>query len=310
MAATAILAAGCASFEYLTLVRNTFPQARDCGKCHVDIYQEWSESDHAHAYTNTHFRSATDDYSFEDCLNCHAPEPTLTTGTPAVRPVGREEGVTCVACHLDRGELCGPLEPTGKVHPHPIGVRPEVYDSSGICGRCHEGTFQEWNSVPGQKGTCQQCHMDPITRKVTQATGGISHILVSMEKQVPQKRHGFRIPHGVRSHGVIPLTIEPSGRFLRIRVQNRLPHHLPTGDFGFRVLTLDAFSIDADGNATRAGRWELARESATALAPQESREWSVELGTGCRSARVVLTRRSYEDDVLVLAETQVEVAKP
>ncbi len=70
-------AASCTSFKHLTVVSNTFPRAKECGKCHVDIYQEWSESDHARAYTNPHFRSATNDYSFEHCLGCHAPEPTV-----------------------------------------------------------------------------------------------------------------------------------------------------------------------------------------------------------------------------------------
>ncbi|MEN6578040.1 MAG: multiheme c-type cytochrome [Phycisphaerales bacterium] len=310
VAAMVILLASCASFKHLTFVSNTFPRAKDCGKCHVDIYHEWSESDHAYAYTNPHFRSATNNYSFEDCLDCHAPEPMLTADTPATRAVGREEGVTCVACHLDRGELCGPLEPTGKVHPHPVGVRREVYYNTGICGRCHEGTFEEWSSIRGDKETCQQCHMEPVMRKVTQATGGISNVLVSMEKQVPQKRHGFRILQGAQSDQLIPLKIESSDGSLCVHVQNRLPHSLPTGDFGFRVLHLDVFGIDADGNATLAGRWELAGESATAIAPQESREWPLEWGGDCRSVRAVLTRRSYDGEALVLAETQVEVAKP
>ncbi len=52
-----ILFTSCASFEHLTMVtEETFPQAGQCGKCHVEIYHEWSNSDHSTAYTNPDFR--------------------------------------------------------------------------------------------------------------------------------------------------------------------------------------------------------------------------------------------------------------
>ena len=101
-------------------------------------------------------------------------------------PAGREEGVTCVSCHLEQGVLSGPLEPTGKVHPHPIGVRPEVYYEQRHLRpmpRGHDGPVECRSG--SEKRTCQQCHMEPVTRKVTQATGGISNLLVAMEKEVP-----------------------------------------------------------------------------------------------------------------------------
>jgi hypothetical protein len=321
MATAAILLASCASFQHLTQVSSTFPAARECGKCHVEIYQEWSQSDHARAYTNPHFCAATNDYSFENCLGCHAPEPALPAHTPAVRAVGREEGVTCVACHLEEGKLCGPLESTGKVQPHPIGVRPEVYHSSDLCGRCHEGTMKQWEGAPNaisrvgdpesvsaEKQTCQQCHMEAVTRKVTQATGGVSNLLVAMEKQVPQRRHRFGILEDPPSQKSITLTLRPSDKSLDVVVENKLPHDLPTGDFGFRVVTLEVFGIEADGKALLAGSWELAGESATALAPQGTHTWSVPLGSGVRTARAVLTRRSYDREALVLAEAQMEIA--
>jgi hypothetical protein len=310
MAALAVLLASCASFQHLTQGGSTFPTARECGQCHVDIYREWSESDHAHAYTNPHFRSATNDYSFESCLSCHAPEPVRTDHTPARRATGREEGVTCVTCHLDQGELCGPLEPTGKVRPHPIRVRPEVYHRSGLCGRCHEGALAQWESVHAEKQACPQCHMEAVTRKVTQATGGISNVLVALEKPVPQRRHTFRILAEAPSRRSIGLTIAPAGDALEVQVENHLPHDLPTGDFGFRIVTLEVFGIDAGGKSSRAGSWELAGESATAIPAQGTRTWSLDIGHGFQTARAVLTRRSYDQQALVLAEAQVEVAKP
>ncbi len=38
--------AGCASFDHLTRVTPQFPAATECGKCHVEIYSEWSQSNH------------------------------------------------------------------------------------------------------------------------------------------------------------------------------------------------------------------------------------------------------------------------
>jgi hypothetical protein len=308
-AALTALLAGCASFKHLTQVGDTFPSATECGKCHVEIYREWSQSDHARAYTDPHFRAATDDYRFENCLSCHAPEPTRTDRTPAVRATGREEGVTCVACHLEPGALAGPLKPTGTVHPHPIRVRPETYYGSNLCGRCHEGTMAQWDSVPGVKRTCQQCHMEPVTRKVTQATGGISNVLVAMEKQVPQRRHGFCILDRGPARRFIRLTLEPADDALDVVVENRLPHDLPTGDFGFRIVTLEVFGIDAGGRSLRLGSWELAGESSTALAPGQTRVWHLSVDQGFRMVRAVLTRRSYDGEAFVLAEAQAEAAR-
>jgi hypothetical protein len=230
--------------------------------------------------------------------------------SPAVRATGREEGVTCVACHLDQGALGGPLKPTGKVHPHPITVRPEVYRSRGICGRCHEGTLAQRESVNAEKQACQQCHMESITRKVTQATGGISNVLVAMEKQVPQRRHNFCILNDGQSQDLIALTIVSSGDSLDIFIENNLPHDLPTGDFGFRVVTLEVFGIDASGNSMLLGGWELAGEAATAILAHGTRTWSLNIGSSVRTVRAVLTRHSYDQETLMLAETQGEVAEP
>ncbi len=309
-AVLAVLMASCASFKHLTQVNDTFPPAKDCGKCHVAIYQEWAQSDHAQAYTNPHFREATDDYAFADCLSCHAPEPMLTAGRPTVRSAGREEGVTCVSCHLEQGVLSGPLEPTGKVHPHPIGVRPEVYRDSGICGRCHEGTMEQWSAVASEKKACQECHMGAVTRKVTQATGGISNLLVAMEREVPQRRHEFRIPTASESLEFIALSVKRSDAGLDVTVENNCPHDLPTGDFGFRVVTLEVFALNAAGELSLVGCWELMRELGTAIGVQERRTWAVLVPDGAKPTRVVLTRYSYDRDSLVLAEVHLEGREP
>jgi len=307
IAAAAVLVASCASLKHLTLVSNTFPRAKECGKCHVEIYHEWSQSDHAHAYTNPHFQAATDDYRFESCLSCHAPEPTLTDHTPAVRAVGREEGVTCVACHLDQGVLLGPLKPTGRVHPHPIGVRPEVYYGS-ICGACHQGTFDEWNAAAGKKETCQQCHMDLVVRKVTQPTEGISHLLVAMEKTAPLRRHDFSILGDSIRGKILAVRGERKGSVLTLQITNNLPHTLPTGDFGFRVLDLEVMVVDGHGRRIVLERREMARELSTAILARDTLTWNLEVPADAAKAVVSLRRRSYDEtDAVLLANVELSL---
>jgi len=289
----------CASFEHLTEVSSTFPQARECGKCHIDIYQEWSESDHAGAYTNPHFQAATDDYGFDECLNCHAPEPMLTMHTPAVRAGQREEGVTCVACHLDQGVLAGPLEPTGKVHPHPIGVRPEVYRDVGICGRCHQGTLQQWTAVTDTKKTCQQCHMPEVTRKMTQSSGGFSDIIVALERETLQRRHVFAIPPAEAVREMVTVEVRRVDTGAEIILHSCLPHSLPTGDYGFRILVLDLTTLDDQGTEQSVVRLELAPEMKTDIAAFGTWNRLVAVPANSVSLRVRLRRYSYPDAAIL-----------
>jgi len=307
----AALAAGivsCASYEHLTQVSNTFPPAQDCGKCHIDIYQEWSQSDHAGAYTNPHFQAATNDYAFDDCLSCHAPEPMLTVETPAVRPAKRDEGVTCVACHLDAGALAGPLETTGKIQPHPVGVRPEVYLNVGICGRCHEGTLEQWESAAGEKKTCQQCHMPAVTRKMTQSTGGFADVIVALERETPQRRHVFSIPTIDATGELFSIDVNRSETNVEISLHNQLPHHLPTGDYGFRILVLELLTTDNQGAEHLLTRVEMAPEMKTHIPALGTWRCLVAVPDESVSLRVRLQRHSYHDQpVLDLLDRTVEL---
>lgn len=283
---------GCANFEHLTEVSETFPRASTCGDCHVAIYREWSESPHAGAYANAEYRAATDDYRFSECLGCHAPAPGFSLAEPEVRPVGRSEGVTCVACHLEEGKLSGPLDPTGKVAPHPIGVVPDRYHSSRLCGRCHEGTFAEWDlAAAADKQTCQQCHMPTTVRKVTQPTGGISEIIVAMESEVEQKQHLFAVVAEPPDGPPVALAARRTPDGVELTVTNRSPHRLPTGDFGLRIVTLAAEAVSADGTASPLETVELIKELGTALPAAGSRRFNLSVPDGTTALRVRLVRK-------------------
>lgn len=301
---------GCMSFDYLTDVTDDhFPQASKCGKCHIAIYDEWSGSDHAHAFTNPHFQSATHDYTFKDCLNCHAPEPRVSASLPKIRRAHQEDGVTCVSCHFNQGVLTGPLPTTGKVQPHPVGVDPALYQSSELCGRCHEGTFQQWqNADMDDKPTCQVCHMPVVTRKVTQPAGGFSNIIVSFEEEVPQRQHVFAIQTERSIHEMVSVQATRTGSRVELSIRNNLPHLLPTGDFGFRVLDLTVTRTEAQGDPVILLQEELTRELKTALGPGETWRRVLPVPEPTSILRLQLQRRSYPDQpVLVLCDQEVDL---
>jgi hypothetical protein len=300
--------AGCTSFKHLTTVTDRIPKAKECSECHVAIYQEWAQSDHAKAYVNPEFRRATNDYAFESCLSCHAPEPSATSQAPRLRASDREEGITCVCCHLDQGRLTGPIEPTGKVKPHPVGVRPEFYRSSGICGACHQGTFEEWNAAAGKKEICQQCHMNIVVRKVTQPTEGISHMLVAIEKTAILRRHDFPILGDYIRDKILTVRGQKKDSVLTLRVTNNLPHALPTGDFGFRVLDLEVIGVDGQGRRTVLDRRELAPELSTAIDARGMLTLDLKAPADTVKAVVSLRRRSYDQaDILSLADVEISL---
>lgn len=305
-----ILFASCASFEHLTMVtEGSFPQAEQCGKCHVEIYQEWLNSDHAKAYTNDHFRQATNNYSFEDCLSCHAPQPSATDNPAITRTINRDEGITCVSCHLEEGKLSGPIEPTGKVAPHPIGVNPDFYKNSRLCGKCHQGEFAEWKNADAvDKMSCQHCHMPQVTRKVTQPTGGISNIIVAFEHEVLQKKHDFSIVSFETEIDIISIEAKKINSTVIVTIKNNLPHSLPTGDFGFRVLILKILAADSRGNLTVIDQRELVKELNSAMPALSKLSLELKTPADTVSIRVQLTRQSYESDkVIKLADMEMSL---
>ena len=90
--------------------KNAYPSARECAKCHEEIYQQWSIS--AHAYANVSpmfhkFEQKLNDLSQGTvgyfCMRCHAPVATAMC-IPRDEPLWNlpevaREGVTCIACH-------------------------------------------------------------------------------------------------------------------------------------------------------------------------------------------------------------------
>ncbi len=168
------------------------PTAANCIACHPEEGAQWHSSRHSVSLTNALFQA---DYAAESlplCLDCHAPD-------------GTDEGVSCVTCHVDSGQIRS-LTVSGTA-PHPSRVDPELNRSS-FCARCHDfnftavhpggtlawtdtpmqATFQEWVAWGGEE-SCQDCHM----KQGHDFSGAHSPALLTEAISVEAKGHELRI---------------------------------------------------------------------------------------------------------------------
>lgn len=232
------------------------PKAQECGKCHIEIYEEWKGSKHALTYTSKTYRNKSLEYEANMCLPCHVPD-SIFNEKIGPRRFYREEGVTCLACHLFEKKHHGPF--SDMKAPHAVKANPEFYYDSSLCGKCHVVTYESWLKTKERKTdieTCQECHMESIRRKMTQATGLISFIFVAQHKEHDMRRHNFSVNLQRAKKAVkinissIPPDKDSSGTsdVYKLTVQNLLPHTIPTGDHGFRKATLGLEFIDLVGN--------------------------------------------------------------
>jgi len=92
--------------------------ATTCAACHLEIYEEWRASVHAAAWTDLQYQGEIGKSDSRWlCLNCHTPllvqqdlwprglvdgdvDRPIVSNNPVFDAALREEGITCVACHL------------------------------------------------------------------------------------------------------------------------------------------------------------------------------------------------------------------
>lgn len=233
-----------------SLDKDQLPLAEDCRRCHGDVVEEWSDSPHASAWTSKHFTALTADHAAEVCLGCHAPAPLGREGEIALRSDHREEGVTCVSCHLVPDSDAAPLTMRG---PHartsPIEVHPIVVDAlftkADLCGTCHAEVLEQWRDAPApedgsEKKICQECHMPAVHRTIESYDPDrpYSRVLVALGTSVDGRRHRFDVPPDPWKHLELE-TRREAGRWL-VDIRNKMPHALPTGAFGQREARLRA----------------------------------------------------------------------
>ncbi len=125
----------------------TDEEEKACADCHEEFGMSWQNGPHGNASSDPIFVKAwTDQGKPSACLSCHVTGYDETTGT------WLEDGVSCVACHVDDGG------------DHPKTTM-SVDKTGGTCGTCHTDSrfgLQDWEeSTHFASGMdCTSCH-DP-----------------------------------------------------------------------------------------------------------------------------------------------------
>lgn len=282
--------AACAPFAHLTEVNNTLgaahgPKAAECGQCHIEQFGEWQHSAHAQAFVNPRFQAALTGEGDDSCLGCHVPDSVRTNGAPpAPRSYQREDGVSCVACHLSQGAMTGPEPESGLFAPHPVAVQPEFFRNSGLCGTCHTETFSDWQASRDTQPatpTCQECHMPQVVRTATKGSNLFSKGLVAFEESRPTRRHTFGLAHLAGMDGAVRMELagwQPAPlNLLQLSLTNTLPHALPTGSFRSRQAHLTVCLYSPDRTLLAKNLVPLTGENLEPLQAEEQRQIVIRL---------------------------------
>lgn len=272
---------GCSGFSHLTAVdaeQHIGPTSADCGKCHGKQYREWQGSAHNLAWTDPLYLEATDEYDDDSCFSCHIPGSIFDKQLRA-RSYNRDEGVSCVSCHLNNGAMYGPHDASGLVTPHPVQPDTNFFKSSALCGICHQATYSSWQeNVAGQQNTqvrqCQQCHMSLVKRTATQGTNIFSRLLVSFEKQHQVRSHTIVLSHMADFPGAVKITMQQTAPF-RLSITNQLPHDLPGGEFMASAIELFIFPVKKNP-ATGASKAILVCDTDSPLVPGQTRQLTLQ----------------------------------
>lgn len=170
--------------------------AEECGKCHMEVYEEWKMSTHAHAWTDLQYQAELhkNDGLFI-CINCHLPlqnqQEEIVTGiidgdyfqpvkepNPMFDEKLQHEGVTCLGCHFNEGNVIGGNSDVIPPHSHVVD---KEFLSEKLCLGCHNAaeqisdelictfeTGEEWKAGPFSKVgvNCIGCHMPEVERQL------------------------------------------------------------------------------------------------------------------------------------------------
>lgn len=227
--------------------------AKDCGECHQQIYQEWQTSMHSRAFSSPFFQAYHKKDKYDpSCLVCHTPLQNQLRETisyqdenfyspiarhnPNYNQVLQSEGVTCSACHVRDGVVLGPYSADQLNSPHPVKYDSK-FKSKQICLQCHQvpskpyallqygvcSTGEEFAGSHWEKGgfICQDCHMEKKQRSLVD---GFPERETRMHNwpggySNEQLRKSFTFSAFRKSEGIV------------IRITNSgAGHRVPTGD--------------------------------------------------------------------------------
>ena len=230
-------------------------EAKQCGDCHKAIYEAWKESRHSRAWISKNYIKDSEDRTKEKCLPCHIPQVVRAGKKPDPRLDQRDEGIFCVSCHVKDGAMHGPhnvLSP-----PHPTRQN-QNYNSSKLCGSCHEKTFEQWEKT-GVRETCQSCHMPRTKKRLTQKPP-----LSWLHREQWVGDHRFL--HGDFEADTLGVQVSWTDSRIVLGLKNQtVPHHVPTADNGDPRLYLETRLLEDSGKEYDNIREILAPQQETAL---------------------------------------------
>lgn len=205
-----------------------FTSSSQCQTCHAQVYEEWSKSWHAQAWTDPEVRALSNDFQNTDCIDCHASRPVYETGVGQrvlPRSARRSEGIDCIACHIlpeSAPEARGGALVAGTIDDRTAACRPVAVRSLGspeYCGVCHDQhkTVTQWRETqyPARGIGCVDCHMP---YRDGDATKGRNHTM-----------HGGHDIELVRS--AVALRAKREAGHVVLEVENvAAGHHFPTDE--------------------------------------------------------------------------------
>ncbi len=257
-------------------------KAKDCGVCHIEIYQEWQTSLHSKAFIDPFFTAyLKKDQGDPTCSVCHTPlenqspiilssesglyDDLTTIPNPDFNPDLQKEGVTCAACHVKDGVIFGPYHEKDLNAPHPVAYD-EKFLSKTLCKECHEVPSKDFSlmnegicstgmesdtGIWSAKGyICQDCHMPYVKRPLMAgfpAREGRKHLWPGAYSTNQLKK-------------VFSFKAEVNDNILTIHITNSgAGHKAPTGDAD-RFIILDFFWISDEGIKTELDSIEFKRQ--------------------------------------------------
>ncbi len=333
------ISSGCKLIENLhpelVMRGEEFPGSKECGDCHIDIYNEWVESSHSKSYTSEEFRVSTNNYEFKFCMGCHVPETIFTplevysdskTEISLSKPKNDEivprshnlkDGVDCQGCHLTVDcTLAGPH--TG-ISPHPIEKKEELYKRSELCGKCHVDTFEEYLKYVenGKNETCQDCHMPAVRRKLIQ-----NEPWQKLHVKKEGKAHIFSSLSALKSNkDFIELSfteLNDNNNQIKGNVEilnSKVNHSIPTGKYGYREVLLLINLKDSFGRIVKSRQESMFVEMGTQLKPGEKKIYSFEFDidgeNGVKELEAVLFRTNFNrTEKTLFAKVELELGTP
>jgi hypothetical protein len=252
-----------------------------CRTCHAEIVDEWANSRHALAWTNSIFATEYRVKPQQWCVNCHAPtqlqQAALGSGDTSLA----DQGVDCATCHVRSGHMVSKQRAPSSPH---ATVADTTFGSPAYCADCHNFEFPMLGVRLGEV-TAMTKH--PMQTTVTQFSQGpyASNRDGCMMCHGSKRNHAFAGAHSLAMlEGAIATVVCRDRSALNVSVTNiGAGHNVPTGDI-HRHINVRVWRSSAPENLFEGfigRRFEVADDGGkkttwdSTLAPKQKLDYSI-----------------------------------